>query len=72
MFFITKLNFTHQEFLPRFLKSFISEMPFTEHILLENVSSLHTEKLKTTFHFLKENQRFRPFAIAMSGNTFFH
>ena len=32
-------------------------MLFVEHIFLENVCQwLHIEKLKTTFHFLKEKQ----------------
>ena len=52
-------------------------MPFAENILLKNICQWeHIEKLKTTFHFLKEkrkeNQWSRPFASAISGNTFFH
>ena len=57
-FFIKKLNFIHQGFLPQFKISFTPEMPFAEHILLENVCQwLHIEKLKTTFHFLKKKEK---------------
>ena len=49
-FFIKKLNFIHQWFLPQFKKSFISEKPFAEH-------GLRIEILKITFHLLKEKKR---------------
>ena len=57
-FFIKKLNFIHQGFLPQFKTSFVPEIPFVEHILLENVCQWsNIENLKTTFHFLKENKK---------------
>ena len=57
-FFIKKLNFIHQGFLPQFKKYFVPEMPFVEHILLENVCQwLHFENLETTFHYLKKKKR---------------
>ena len=57
-FFIKKLNFIHQGILLQFKKCSVPEMPFVEHILLENVCQWpNTEKFKTTFHILKENKK---------------
>ena len=56
-FLFKKLNFIHQVFLPQLKKSFIPEKPFAGFILFQNVFQwLRIEKLKTTFHFLKEKK----------------
>ena len=58
IFFIKKLNFIRRWFLRQFQKGFTPEMPFAENILLKNICQRqHIEKLKTTFHFLKEKRK---------------
>ena len=46
------------DFCRNLKKSFIPEKPLAEHIVLQKLFQwLRIEKLKTTFHFLKEKKR---------------